>query len=134
MGRNPGIYTDWSEAEQQIKGFIGAEHRAFQLKRGAQIYFSKRKKAEVAKHKEDDQLIRHDVNISQKATSPRVNQEGAPENLISDDLATLDEDEDDELSHTDESNGETKNIWDYCNLLWGLQQQAKEIMDRLNLY
>ena len=85
VGRNPGIYTDWSEAEQQIKGFMGAEHHAFKLEKDAQSYFRKRKKTEVAKPKEDDQLIRDDINISQKATSPRVNQEGAPQNLIPDD-------------------------------------------------
>ena len=67
---------------------MGEEHRAFKLKKDAQSYFRKRKKAELVKPKEDDQLIRHDINISQKATSPRVIQEGAPENLIPDDLIT----------------------------------------------
>ena len=110
---------------------MGAEHRAFKLKKDAQSYFRKRKKAEVAKLKKDDQVIRHDININQKATSPRVNQEGAPEDLIPDDLITLDEYEDDELSHTDEPEGERKNIWDYCDLLWDLQQEGKERMDRI---
>ena len=97
VGRNPGIYTTWSEAEQQIKGFLGAEHRAFKLKKDAQSYFRKRKKAEVAKPKDDGQLIRHDINTSQKVTNPGVIQEGASANLIPDDLITLDEYEDDEL-------------------------------------
>ena len=39
--------------------------------------------------------------------------------------------EDGELSHTDESKGEAKNIWVYCNLLWDLQQQGKERIDRI---
>ena len=63
---------NWSEAKQQFKGFMGAEHRAFKLKKDAQTYFCKRKKAEVAKPKEDDQLICHEINISQKATSPHM--------------------------------------------------------------
>ena len=28
-GRKPGIYTSWAEAEQQVKGFVGAEFKAF---------------------------------------------------------------------------------------------------------
>ena len=131
VGRNPGIYTTWSEAEQQIKGFLGAEHRAFKLKKDAQSYFRKRKKAEVAKPKDDGQLIRHDINTSQKVTNPGVIQEGASANLIPDDLITLDEYEDDELSYTDESKREINNIWDYCDLLWDLQQEGKERMGRI---
>ena len=46
-------------------------------------------------------------------------------------MITLDEYEDDELSHTDESKGEIKNIWDYCDFLWDLQQEGKERMDRI---
>ena len=130
VGRNPGIYTNWSEAEQQIKGFLGAEHRAFKLKKDAQSYFRKRKRAQVAKPKDDGQLIRHDINISQKVTNPGVIQEGASANLIPDDLITLDEYED-ELSYTDESKREINNIWDYCDLLWDLQQEGKERMDRI---
>ena len=131
VGQNPGIYTTWSEAEQQIKGFLGAEHRAFKLKKDAQSYFRKRKNAEVAKPKDDGQLIRHDINTSQKVTNPGVIQEGASANLIPDDLITLDEYEDDELSYTDESKREINNIWDDCDLLWDLQQEGKERMDRI---
>ena len=58
-----------------------------------------------------------------------MNQEEAPENLILDDLITLDKYEGDELLHADESKGEIKNIWDYCDLLWDLQQEGKERMD-----
>ena len=46
-------------------------------------------------------------------------------------MITLDEYEDDELSHTDESKGEIKNIWDYCDFLWDLQQEGKERIDRI---
>lgn len=27
IGRNPGIYTNWSDAEQQVKGFTGADFK-----------------------------------------------------------------------------------------------------------
>ena len=33
VGRNPGIYTDWSEAQQQTERYMGAEHRAFKLEK-----------------------------------------------------------------------------------------------------
>lgn len=29
IGRIPGIYTDWSQCESQIKGFSGAEYKSF---------------------------------------------------------------------------------------------------------
>ena len=85
----------------------------------------------MAKPKDDRQLIRHDINISQKVCYPGVIQEGASANLIPDDLITLDEYEDDELSYTDESKREINNIWDYCDLLWDLQQEGKERMDQI---
>ncbi len=28
-GRKPGIYTAWAEAEEQVRGFTGAEYKAF---------------------------------------------------------------------------------------------------------
>ena len=28
-GFTPGVYTTWAEAEKQVKGFIGAEHKSF---------------------------------------------------------------------------------------------------------
>ena len=83
----------------------------------------------MAKPKDDGQLICHDINISQKVTNPGVIQEGSSANLIPDDLITLDEYEDGELSYTDESKREINNIWDYCDLLWDLQQEGKERMD-----
>lgn len=35
MGRNPGIYEEWSEAEKQIKGFSGAVFKKFPTKEEA---------------------------------------------------------------------------------------------------
>jgi len=37
-GRTPGIYTDWAEAEAQVKGFRGAEYKAFDTRKGAEAW------------------------------------------------------------------------------------------------
>ena len=96
------------------------------MKKDAQSYFRKRKKTEVVKPKEDDHLICHDINISQKATSPRVNQEGALENLTPYDLITLDDYEDDELSHTDESKGEIKKTYRTTVIFYGIYSKKEK--------
>ena len=38
-GRKPGIYTSWPEAEGQIKGFAGAEYKAFDSLKEAESAF-----------------------------------------------------------------------------------------------
>jgi ribonuclease HI len=37
-GRTPGIYTDWAEAEAQVKGFSGAEFRSFRTREEAEAW------------------------------------------------------------------------------------------------
>ena len=37
-GRTPGIYTDWAEAEAQVKGFSGAEFKAFHTRKEAEAW------------------------------------------------------------------------------------------------
>jgi ribonuclease HI len=37
-GRNPGIYTNWPEAQKQIKGFNGAKFRKFDTRQEAQAF------------------------------------------------------------------------------------------------
>ena len=47
-GREPGIYTSWAEAEQQVKGFVGAEFKSFgSLKeaRWARAYYKRHRSA-----------------------------------------------------------------------------------------
>lgn len=38
VGRQPGIYTTWAQAEAQVKGFSGAEHQSFPTREAAQEY------------------------------------------------------------------------------------------------
>lgn len=37
-GVRPGIYSSWEECERQVKGFSGAEHRAFKSQEEAELY------------------------------------------------------------------------------------------------
>ena len=39
-GRNPGIYSSWSECEEQIKGFPGQEYKGFSNLEEAQEYLN----------------------------------------------------------------------------------------------
>jgi len=36
-GRKPGIFTSWAEAEKQVKGFAGAEYKAFDTLKDAEL-------------------------------------------------------------------------------------------------
>ncbi len=40
-GRKTGIYTNWSEAERQIKGFLGARFKGFATREEAEIWLRK---------------------------------------------------------------------------------------------
>ena len=40
VGRTPGIYQTWNQAEEQIKGFSGAEHKTFFTEKEAIKYLS----------------------------------------------------------------------------------------------
>lgn len=40
VGRTPGIYQTWNQAEEQIKGFSGAEYKAFSTEKEAIKYLS----------------------------------------------------------------------------------------------
>jgi len=40
-GRNPGIYTTWSETEKQTKGFSGAIYKGFKTKNEAEEFINK---------------------------------------------------------------------------------------------
>jgi len=59
-GRKPGIFTSWAECEQQVKGFVAAEYKAFgTLKEAESAYASKYeaykgKSASLGKWKESE--------------------------------------------------------------------------------
>ena len=38
-GRKTGIFTSWAECEQQVKGFVGAEFKAFETRKEAESAF-----------------------------------------------------------------------------------------------
>jgi len=40
IGRVPGVYSSWAAAEEQVKGFTGAEHKRFSTEKEAQSYLS----------------------------------------------------------------------------------------------
>lgn len=40
VGRNPGIYADWEQAQKQIKGWKAPKHRCFASKNEAQLWLN----------------------------------------------------------------------------------------------
>ena len=44
-GRKTGIFTSWAECEKQVKGFVGAEFKAFGLLKEAESAFESRYEA-----------------------------------------------------------------------------------------
>jgi ribonuclease HI len=44
-GRTPGIFTSWAECEQQVKGFVGAEFKAFESRQEAEAAFQSKYEA-----------------------------------------------------------------------------------------
>jgi len=41
QGRQPGVYTDWSSCEAQVKGFLGAKYKAFPTLQEAELAFGR---------------------------------------------------------------------------------------------
>ena len=39
-GRNPGVYSTWSDCEKNVKGFAGAEYKSFPTEQDAQSYMT----------------------------------------------------------------------------------------------
>lgn len=60
-GRKPGIFTTWADAEQQVKGFVGAEFKSFGSLKEAEIAFRSRyeaykgKSSSLGKWKDSDE-------------------------------------------------------------------------------
>ena len=46
VGKTPGIYQTWSQAEEQVKGFSGAEYKSFSTEEEAIKYISFEEKKE----------------------------------------------------------------------------------------
>ena len=59
FGLNPGIYTEWQEAEEQTTRFSGADFCLFKLKKDT-VKYLKQKKASTNSNQDDEAKNRHD--------------------------------------------------------------------------
>lgn len=48
VGRQPGVYTNWSEAEKQVKGFPGAIFKSFPNEEQATAFINNSRTTQVA--------------------------------------------------------------------------------------
>ena len=63
VGREPGLYNSWDEAEEQVTGFSGAEYCSFRLKKEANIYMKEKLEDQgVAKHQNLEPVDLPDIN------------------------------------------------------------------------
>lgn len=66
VGRKPGLYSTWSSCEEQVKGFPGAEFKAFSNKQAALAFISDASQTSLSlTHEENDKRgsIQHGVDI-----------------------------------------------------------------------
>lgn len=47
-GRQPGIYTNWPEAQKQVQGFSGAQYKSFTSQEEAVVYMEDKPQAPIA--------------------------------------------------------------------------------------
>lgn len=57
VGRTPGIYQTWNQAEEQVKGFSGADYKSFSTEEEAIKYISCDEKQEIEKVSDETSVI-----------------------------------------------------------------------------
>jgi hypothetical protein len=53
-GKNPGVYTDWPRAEEQVNGFSGSMHKKFKKRREAERFVEANRRLETESEEESD--------------------------------------------------------------------------------
>lgn len=65
IGKVPGIYTDWGEAEKSVKGFRGAKHKSFATRREAEEYMGLNEDNVESKLEGENEIEIESVNDSE---------------------------------------------------------------------
>ncbi|MBR1564867.1 MAG: ribonuclease H family protein [Paludibacteraceae bacterium] len=71
QGRQPGVYTDWSSCEAQVKGFLGAKYKAFPTLQEAELAFGRPAEEYIVKNVKTPKADNHaPANPSAQKKSP----------------------------------------------------------------
>lgn len=61
VGKTPGIYQTWSQAEEQVKGYSGAEYKSFSTEEEAIKYISGEEINETEQISENTSIINEKI-------------------------------------------------------------------------
>ena len=81
VGRKPGIYNDWTEAEKHITGYKGAAYPSFPMEKQAQKYFRSKLPSDKTSEKDDRKESRDDKEESMGLTNNATVQTQTENNL-----------------------------------------------------
>ena len=63
-GKKPGVYDDWDECAEQVKGFEGARYKAFNTKQEAETAFAKSPEEYIKKGSVEEKVLAFDTQLS----------------------------------------------------------------------
>lgn len=67
VGKIPGIYRTWSQAEEQVKGFSGAEYKSFSTEEEAIKYISFEEKKESSNILDETSIVNQKIDLEIKS-------------------------------------------------------------------
>ena len=134
VGRNPGIYNDWTEAEKHITGYKGAVCRSFPTKKEAQKYFRSKLPSDKTSEKDDRKEPRDNKEEGMGLTNNVTVQTQTENNLQEEDEWILLDDVSSEKSKKNDIQSSEekldKLLYD-IDLLWHICVENKEKLGKI---
>ena len=128
VGREPGIYNSWDEAEEQVTRFSGAEYCSFRLKKDANKYMEEKPKDQgVAKHQNLEPV---DLRETEKPRD-KSSEEDENERFLVVDEFNCDNDFEEKLARKDD---EIKELREQLDFLWNLYKKDEERISKMESY
>ena len=134
VGRNPGIYNDWAEAEKHITGYKGAVYRSFPTKKEAQNYFRSKLPSDKTSEKDDRKEPRDDQEEGMGLTNNVTVQTQTENNLQEEDEWILLDDASSEKSEKNDiqsSDEKLDKLLHDIDLLWDICVENKEKLGKI---
>ena len=129
VGREPGIYNSWDEAEEQVTEFSGAEYCSFRLKKDANKYMKEKPKDQgVAKHQNLEPVDHRDINEKPRDKS---SEEDENESFLVVDGFNCNNDFEERLARKDD---EIKELWEQLDFLWDLYKKDEERISKMESF
>lgn len=81
IGREPGIYSTWDEAQKQVNGFPGNLHKSFMYLKEAEQFMARAVKDETSEYGDGGKVVNKDENgsvVDEQPDDSSSNDESAP--------------------------------------------------------